>query len=88
VKRTTSAVFTSGYATYRCAGVRIKYGDLRLPRGDVSNCSTSALANSIALAGTLSFNGPSGSGRIWVVMDYDDLTGLKYLRILPTAMFE
>jgi len=88
VKRTTSAVFTLGHATYCCAGVRIKYADLRPPRGDASNCSTSALANLIALAGTFSFNGPSGSGRVWVVKNYDDPTGLKYLRILPAATFE
>ena len=44
----------------------------------MSDCFTSALANSIALAGTLSFSGPSGSGRVWVVEDDDDPTGLKY----------
>jgi len=88
VKRITSAVFMSEHATYCCAGVRIKYGDLRLPCGDASNCSTSALANSIALARTFSFNGPSRSGWVWVVKDDDDPTGLKYLRILPAAMLE
>ena len=33
----------------------------------------------MALAGTLSLSGPSGSGRVGVVEDKDDPTGLKYL---------
>ena len=70
------------------AGVRIKYGNLRPPRCDASNCSTSALANSIALAGTFSFNGPSGSGRVWVVKDDDDLTGLKYFLQIHDDLYD
>ena len=47
------------------------------PRDGSSDCFTSALANLIALAGNLSFSGLSGSGRVWVVKNDEDLTGLK-----------
>ena len=50
-------------------------------------CSTSALANSIALAGIFSLNGPFGSGSVREFEDDDKVTGLKYLRIL-VAMFK
>ena len=44
--------------SYRCAGVRRVYGDLR-PRGvSFDCCSNSALASSIAFAGTFSLSGP------------------------------
>ena len=56
------------------------YGDLRPCGVSFDCCSNSALANSIAFAGTFSLSGPSGSGRVGEV---DDATGikLKYFRI-------
>ena len=48
------------------------------PHEDSLNCFTSALTNSIALAGSLSLSIPFGSGRVGVVEDDNDLTDLKY----------
>ena len=59
-------------------------GSLR-PRHDSLDCFTSALANSIALAITLSLSGPSGSGRVGVLEDDNDPNGLKHFKIHSTT---
>ena len=51
------------------------------------DCFTSPLANSIALAGTLSLSGPSRSGRVGVVKDDNNPTGLKYFKIPVLAIY-
>ena len=57
-------------------------------RDDSLDCHrfTSALANSIALARTVSLSGPSGSGRIVVVDNDDDPTGRFKISVLPAAI--
>ena len=62
-------------------GVWIKYSSLRSHDGS-SDCFTLALANLIALAGTLSLSRLSGSGIVvWLVEDDKDPIDLKYFRI-------
>ena len=68
------------FIPYHCDGVRIKYGGVH-PRSSSLDCFTSALTNLIASAGTLSISELFGSGRVWVINDDDDPTGLIYFRL-------
>ena len=67
--------------TYRCAGVRRVYGDLR-PRGiSFDCCSNSALANLLEPFHSVDHRG-QGSGRVGEV---NDATGVKVLQNTGTT---